>query len=118
MLFFSSEKDSRLASRAIILFRPRHCSSVLPVYVYYYKSILEACRACVGRVQRKSTVHELCTAHSARRRKKKRGHTNPDVRTIIYEKSQMYHPCGARFARPTRNMQGMCGASAAKEHCA
>ena len=35
--------------------------------------------------------------------KKKGGHTNPDVRTIIiyiYEKSQMYHPCGARFARP------------------
>ena len=27
----------------------------------------------MGRAQRKSTVHELCTAHSARRRKKKRG---------------------------------------------
>ena len=42
----------------------------------------------------------LRTAHAVE--KKKRGHTNPDVRTIIiiYEKSQMYHPCGARFARP------------------
>ena len=37
----------------------------------------------MGRAQRKSTVHELCTAHSARRRKKKGGHTNPDVRAII-----------------------------------
>ena len=61
----------------------------------------------MGRAQRKSTVHELCTAHSARRRKKKGGSHKPDVRTIIiiiiiiiYEKSQMYHPCGARFARP------------------
>ena len=58
----------------------------------------------MGRAQRKSTVHELCTAHSACRRKKKGGHTNPNVRTIIiiiiYEKSQMYHPCGAHFARP------------------
>ena len=60
----------------------------------------------MGRAQRKSTVHELCTAHSARRRKKKRGSHKPR-RTydniyiiIIYEKSQMYHPCGARFARP------------------
>ena len=44
--------------------------------------LLGACRACVGRAQRTSTVHELCTAHSARRRKKKGGHTNPDVRTI------------------------------------
>ena len=27
---------------------------------------LEACRACVGRAQRKSTVHELCTVvHSS-----------------------------------------------------
>ena len=70
---------------------------------------LEACRACVGRAQRKSTEHELCTVHSARRRKKKGGHTIPDVRTIIiiYEKSQMYHPCGARFARPitVRNLR-------------
>ena len=44
----------------------------------------------------------LRTAHTEE--KKKGGHTNPDVRTIIiiiiYEKSQMYHPCGARFARP------------------
>ena len=44
----------------------------------------------------------LCTAHAE---EKKRGVTQtPDVRTIIiiiiYEKSQMYHPCGARFARP------------------
>ena len=38
----------------------------------------------------------LRTAHAEE--KKKRGHTNPDVRTIII--SQMYHPCGARFARP------------------
>ena len=47
----------------------------------------------------------LCTAHAEE--KKKRGHTNPDVCTIIiiiiiYEKSQMYHPCGARFARPIK----------------
>ena len=69
--------------------------------------LLEACRACVGRAQRKSTVHELCTAHSARRRKKKRGSHKPRrtydniyIIIIIYEKSQMYHPCGARFARP------------------
>ena len=45
----------------------------------------------------------LRTAHAVE--KKKGGHTIPDVRTIIiiiiiYEKSQMYHPCGARFARP------------------
>ena len=41
----------------------------------------------------------LRTAHAEE--EKKGGHTNPDVRTIIiYEKSQMYHPCGARFARP------------------
>ena len=42
----------------------------------------------------------LGTAHAVE--KKKGGHTIPDVRTIIiiYEKSQMYHPCGARFARP------------------
>ena len=43
----------------------------------------------------------LHTAHAEE--KKRGGHTNPDVRTIIiiiYEKSQMYHPCGARFARP------------------
>ena len=39
--------------------------------------LLEACRACVGRAQRKSTVHELCTAHSACRRKKKRGSHKP-----------------------------------------
>ena len=70
-------------------------------------SKLEACRACVGRAQRKSTVHELCTAHSARRRKKKGGSHKPRrtydniyIIIIIYEKSQMYHPCGARFARP------------------
>ena len=44
--------------------------------------LLEACRACVGRAQQKSTVHELCTAHSARRIKKKGGHTNHDVRII------------------------------------
>ena len=31
----------------------------------------------MGRAQRKSTVHELCTGHSARRRKKKRGPHNP-----------------------------------------
>ena len=37
----------------------------------------------MGRVQRTSTVQELCTAHSARRRKKMGGHTNPDVRMII-----------------------------------
>ena len=61
----------------------------------------------MGRAQRKSTVHELCTAHSARRRKKKRGSHKPRrtydniyIIIIIYEKSQMYHPCGARFARP------------------
>ena len=40
----------------------------------------------------------LRTAHAEE--KKKGGHTNPDVGTI------------------TRSMQGMCGASAAKEHCA
>ena len=40
-------------------------------------NIVEACRACVGRAQRKSTVDELCTAHSARRRKKKRGSYKP-----------------------------------------
>ena len=51
----------------------------------------------------------LRTAHAEE--KKKGGHTNPNVRTIIiiiiiiiihgvYEKSQMCHPCGARFARP------------------
>ena len=46
----------------------------------------------------------LRTAHAEG--KKKGGHTNPNVRTIIiiiiiiYEESQMYHPCGARFVRP------------------
>ena len=43
------------------------------------------------------------TAHAEE--KKKKGHTNPDVRTIIiiiiiYEKSQMYRTCGARSGSP------------------
>ena len=47
----------------------------------------------------------LCISRTAHaEEKKKKGHTNPDVRTIIII--------------ITRSMQGMCGASAAKEHCA
>ena len=46
--------------------------------------LLEVCRACAGRAQRKSTVHELCTAHSARQRKKKRGSHKPRRTYHIY----------------------------------
>ena len=46
----------------------------------------------MGRAQRKSTVHELCTAHSARRRKKRGGHTNPNVRTIIIYNNIQWNP--------------------------
>ena len=59
------------------------CSALNTIpYIKVYKAstqLLEACRACAA----KEPVHELCTAHSARRRKKKGGHTNPDVRMII-----------------------------------
>ena len=63
----------------------------------------------MGRAQRKSLCMNfvLRTAHAEE--KKKGGHTNLDVRTIIYiyEKSQMYHPCGARFARPIKFLSSM-----------
>ena len=81
--------------------------------------LLEACRACVGRAQRKSLCMNfvLRTAHAEE--KKKGGHTNSDVRTIIitYEKSQMYRPCGARFARPIMHtlLRCMCSQTAAFE---
>ena len=52
-----------------------------------------------------STLSLYC-AQRTLKKKKRGGHTNPDVRTIIiiiiiiYEKYQMYHPCEARFVRP------------------
>ena len=58
----------------------------------------------MGRAQRKSTVHELRTAHSAHRRKKQGGHTNPYVRTIIYNTSV---DAGASLGASLRELAAM-----------
>ena len=68
----------------------------------YINTLLEACRACVGRAQRKSTVHELCTVHSARRRRKKKNGVTQTPTYVMYI---------------TRPNAGHCGASLSEVQC-